>query len=76
MAEPQNLVLNLSEMMAKYAVCEAEVHLEPQIEITPMAELERQEEEQNPTQKGRKQKRAEQSRVKQAEESEDDKAFI
>ena len=41
-----------------------------------MAEPERQEEEQNPAQKGRKKKRAEQSRDEQAEESEDDKAFI
>ena len=41
-----------------------------------MAEPERQEEEQNPAHKGRKQKRAEQSITEQAEESEDDKAFI
>ena len=41
-----------------------------------MAKPERQEEEQNPAQKGRKQKRVEQSRVEQAQESEDDRAFI
>ena len=76
MEEPQNQVLNLNEMMAEYAVGEAEVHLEPQMETTPMEKPERQEEEQNPAHKGRKQKRAEQSRVEQAEESEDDKAFI
>ena len=41
-----------------------------------MAEPEVQGEEQNPTQKGRKQKRTEQVRVEKTEESEDDKAFI
>ena len=41
-----------------------------------MVEPKRQEEEQNPAHKGRKQKRAEQSRAEQAEESKDDKAFI
>ena len=60
-------------MMEEYAAGEAEVHLEPQTETTPMVEPERQEEEQNPAQKGRKHKRVEQSR---AEESEDNKAFI
>ena len=58
MEEPQNPVRNLSEMTAKYAVGEVEVHLEPQIETTPVAELEGQEEEQNLAQKGRKHKRA------------------
>ena len=41
-----------------------------------MVEPEGQEEEQNPAQKERKQKRAEQSKAKQVEEFEDDKAFI
>ena len=41
-----------------------------------MAEPERQEEEQKLVQKGRKQKRAKQSRVEQVEESKDNKAFI
>ena len=63
-------------MMEEYAAGEEEVHLEPQIETTPLAEPERQEEELNPAQKGRKQKRVEQSRDEQVEESEDDKAFI
>ena len=63
-------------MIEKYAEGEANVHLEPQTETTPVAEPERQEEEQNPAQKGRKQKTNEQSRAEQAGESEDDKAFI
>ena len=50
--------------------------MEPQAETTLVAELEGQEEEQNPTQKGKKQKRAEQSIAKQAKASEDNKAFI
>ena len=41
-----------------------------------MAESEGQEEKQNPAHKGQKQKRAEQSRAEQAEESKDDRAFI
>ena len=63
-------------MMEYYAAGEAEVHLEPHTETTPVAEPERQEEEQNPAQKGRKHKRAEQSKAEQAEEFEDNKAFI
>ena len=63
-------------MMKEYATGEAEAHPEPQTETTPVAEPERQEEEQNPAQKGRKHKRAKQSRAEQAEESEDDKTFI
>ena len=63
-------------MMEEYTTGEEEVHLEPQSETTPVVEPERREEEQHPAQKGRKQKRTEQSRVEQAEESEDDKAFI
>ena len=59
MGEPQNLVLNLSEMMTKYVAGEVEVHLEPETETTSVAEPEGQEEEQNPTQKERKRKRAE-----------------
>ena len=76
MAEPQNLVPNLSEIIEEYVVIEEEVQLEPQAETTPVAELGGQEEEQNPTQKGKKQKRAEQSIAKQAKASEDNKAFI
>ena len=63
-------------MMEEYATGEGEVHLEPQTETTPVAEPERLEEEQSLAQKGRKQKIVKQSRAKQAEESEDDKAFI
>ena len=71
MAETQNQVPNLSEMIAEYAAGEVEVHLEPQTETTPVAEPEGHEEEQNLAQKGRKHKR-----VEQVEESKDDKAFI
>ena len=63
-------------MMEEYAAGEEEVHLEPQTETTPVAEPEGQEDEQNPAHKGRRQKRFEQSRAEQAEESEDNKAFI
>ena len=63
-------------MMVEYAISEAEVHLEPQTKKTPVVEPKRHEEEQNPAWKGRKHKRAEQSRAEQAEESEDDKALI
>ena len=76
MAEPQNLVSNLSEIMEEYTKNEEEVHLKPQTETTSVAELAVQGEEKNPAQKGRKQKRTEQVRVEQTEVSEDDKAFI
>ena len=76
MAEPQNLVPNLSEIMEEYTTSEEEVHLEPQTETTPVAEPTAQGEEQNPAQKGRKQKRTEQVGAEQTEGSEDDKAFI
>ena len=64
MAEPQNLVPNLSEIMAEYATGEAEVHLEPQTETNPVAEPTVQGEEQNQAPKRNKQKRTKQSRVK------------
>ena len=76
MVEPQNLVPNLTEMMEEYTTSVEEVHLEPQIETTSMAEPEVQREEQNLAQKRNKKKRTEQSRDKQNEESKDDKAFI
>ena len=63
-------------MMAEYAAGEVKVHLEPQTDTTRVAKPEGREEEQNLSQKGQKHKRAEQSRAEQAEESEDDKAFI
>ena len=76
MAEPQNLVPNLSQIIEEYTTNEEEVHLEPQTETTPVAEPEVQGEEQNPSQKGKKQKRTEQVGAKQIEGSKDDKAFI
>ena len=76
MAEPQNLVPNLSHIMEEYIENEEEVHLEPQTETTPVAEPKVQGEEQNPAQKGRKQKRTKQVRAEQTKELEDDKAFI
>ena len=45
-------------MMEEYIAGEEEVHLEPQIETTQVAEPEVQEEAQNPAQKDRKKKRA------------------
>ena len=53
-----------------------EVHLEPQIETTPVAELEAHRERQNPSQKGRKHKRTKKVGVKHAKESEDNKEYI
>ena len=76
MAEPQSLVPNLNEIMEEYTAGEEEVHLEPQTEITPVAELEVQKEAQNSAHKGKKQKTAEKSRVEQAKEVEDKEAFI
>ena len=76
MEKSQNLVPNLSEMMAECAVGEAEVHLEPQTKTTLVSKPEVQGEEQNQAPKRNKQKRTEQSRAKQNKESEDDKAFI
>ena len=63
-------------MMEEYTTGEEEVHLEPHTETTPVAEPEVQEETQNPAQKEKKHKRAEKSRVEQAKEAEDNKAFI
>ena len=51
-------------MMEKYAAGEAEVHLEPQTETTPVAEPEVQGEEQNQALKRNKQKRIELSKIK------------
>ena len=62
--------------MEEYTTSEEEVHLKPQTETTPVVEPEAQEEEQNPAQKGRKQKRIEQVGAEQTKGSEDDKAFI
>ena len=62
--------------MEEYTAGEEEVHLEHKTETTPVAELEMQKEAQNPTQKEKRQKRAEKSRVEQAKEAEDNEAFI
>ena len=62
-------------MMEEYTTGEEEVHLEPQTETTPVAEPEVQKEAQNPTQKERKKKIAEKSRVEQAKEADDNEAF-
>ena len=63
-------------MMEEYIAGEKEVHLEPQTETTQVAEPEVQKEAQNPTQEERKKKIAKTSRVEQAKEAEDNKAFI
>ena len=63
-------------MMEEYTAGEEEVHLQPQTEITQVAEPEVQEEAQNPVQKDRNKKRAETSRTEQAKETEDNEAFI
>ena len=76
MAEPQSLVLNLNEIMEEYIAGEEEFHLEPQTETTPVAEPEVQKGAQNSTHKGKKPKRAEKSRTKQAKEAEENEAFI
>ena len=76
MAKPQNLVPNLSEIMEEYTTSAEEVHLEPQIETTLVAEPEVHGEKQNPAQKRNKLKRFEQSGAEKTEESKDDKAFL
>ena len=76
MAEPQNLVPNLSEMMAEYAAGKVEVHLEPQTETTPVVEPEVQGEKQNQAPKRNKQKITKQSKAEKNKESKDDKAFL
>ena len=57
MAEKQNLVPNLSEMMNEYAYGEEEVHLEPQPGIVITEEPEVQPEVGEPAEEGRKEKR-------------------
>ena len=63
-------------MMEEYTIGEKEVHLEPQTETTPVAELEVQKEAQNLAQKEKRQKRDGKSRAKQAKEAKDNEAFI
>ena len=53
-------------MMEEYTAGEEEVHLEPLTETTQVAEPEVQKEAQNHTQKERKRKRAEKSKIEQA----------
>ena len=65
MAELQNLVPNLNEIMEEYVTREEEVHLKPQTEMTPVAKPEVQGEEQNLAQKEKNQKRIKQVRVEQ-----------
>ena len=57
MAENQNLVSNLSEMMNEYAHGEEEVNLEPQPGIVIIEEPEAQPEVGETTEEGRKAKR-------------------
>ena len=57
MAENQNLVPNLSEMMNEYAHGEEEVHLEPQPGTVIPEEPEAQPEVGEPAKEGRKAKR-------------------
>ena len=57
MAENQNLVPNLSEIMNEYAHGEEKVHLEPQPETVITEEREAQPEAEQPTKEGRKEKR-------------------
>ena len=54
MAENQNLVPNLSEMMNEYVHGEEEVHLEPQPGTVIIEELEAQLEAGEPAEEGRK----------------------
>ena len=64
-------------MMEEYTAGKEEVHLEPQTETTPVVKPEVQKETRNPAQKEKKkQKTTEKSRVGQAKEVEDNKAFI
>ena len=57
MAENQNLVPNLSEMMNEHVHGEEEVHLEPQPGTVITEELEAQPEAGEPAEEGRKAKR-------------------
>ena len=76
MAENQNLVPNLSEMMNEYAHGEEEVHLEPQPGTVIIEEPEAQPEAGETTEEGRKAKRMRSVRQNEEAESKGDKDFI
>ena len=76
MAENQNLVPNLSEMMNEYAHGEEEVHLEPQPGTVITEEPEAQPEAGETVEQGRKAKRQRLVRQNEEVEPEGDKAFI
>ena len=64
-------------MIEEYTSSEKEVHLEPHIETTTVAEPKVQKEAQNPAHKEKnKKKKDEKSRAEQAKEAEDNEAFI
>ena len=75
MAEPLILVPNLNGMVKEYTAGEEEVHLEPQTKTIPVIDSEVQK-GQNQTKKGKRQRRAEESRTEQARETKDNEAFI
>ena len=76
MAENQNLVPNLSEMMDEYAHGEEEVHLEPQPGKVITEELEAQPEVGEPAEEGRKAKGQRSVRHNEEAEPEGDKDFV
>ena len=76
MAENQNLVPNLSEMINEYAYGEEEVHLEPQPGTVITEELEAQLEARELVEEGRKEKRQRSVRHNEEAESEGDKDFV
>ena len=76
MAENQNLVPNLSEMMNEYAHGEKEVHLEPQPGTVITEEPEAQPEAGEPAKEGRKAKRQRSVRHNEEAVSEGDKDFV
>ena len=76
MAENQNLVSNLSEMMNEYAHGEEEVHLEPQPGTAITEVPEAQPKAGEPAEEGRKAKRQRLVRHNEEAESEGDKDFV
>ena len=76
MAEPQNLVPNLSEMMEEYTAMDEEVHLEPQKETTSVEEPEAQLEVGHPTNEERKRKRPISVETEENEEQKEERAFL
>ena len=76
MAENQNLVPNLSEMMNEYTQKEEEVHPEPQTESIPTEEPEAQPEMEQPAEDGRRPKRPRSVNHNEDRESEEGRTFI